>query len=72
LNPGCAFKHAEGQKRGSFQDKVWMNGGGVGQHVSERKFVDDASAQEELILPGGTQEESQETTGSVAPEGIIT
>ena len=49
-----------------------MNGSGGGAHVSERKFVDDPSAQEELILPGGTQEESQETVGSVAPEGIIT
>ena len=72
LNPGCAFKHAEGQKRGSFQDRVWMNGKGGGEHVSERKFVDDPSAQEELIVPGETQEESQDTVGSVAPEGIIT
>lgn len=49
-----------------------MNGKGGGEHVSERKFVDDPSAQEELIVPGETQEESQDTVGSVAPEGIIT
>lgn len=47
LNPACAFKHEEGQKRGKFEDKVWVNP--AAQHVSERKFVDE-SAGEELIL----------------------
>ena len=47
LNPGCTFKHEEGQRRGKFEDKVWVAGS-----TSERKFVDDEGAPEELIVPG--------------------
>ncbi|KAI9819087.1 MAG: hypothetical protein M1826_001179 [Phylliscum demangeonii] len=68
LNPICPFKHVDGQKRGAFDDKVWVAGGGGpagagagagaggGTHVSERKFVDDSAAAiaEELILPTST------------------
>lgn len=60
----CPYKHVEGQKK-TFKDKVWVapkNGEGAGegekkegQHVSERKFVDD-EAEEELILPGKSSE----------------
>ncbi|KAM3076997.1 hypothetical protein ACMFMF_004912 [Clarireedia jacksonii] len=50
LNPTCSFKHEEGQKRGKYDDKVWVADGGK-QHVSERKFVDEEE-QEELIVPG--------------------
>lgn len=49
LNPACAFKHEEGQKRGKFDDKVWV--AGEKEHVSERKFVDDNNGEEELIKP---------------------
>lgn len=53
LNPACEFKHVEGQKRGVFDDKVWMAQGNQEKgHVSERKFVDDTAVEEELILPG--------------------
>lgn len=65
LNPACTFKHQGGQKRGTFQDKIWINqedGDGDGKkHVSERKFVDDAMAEEELVVPGngnGGQDEA--------------
>lgn len=51
LNPSCTFKHEEGQKRGRFADKVWTADGSK-EHVSERKFVDENDATEELILPG--------------------
>lgn len=52
LNPTCPYKHVEGQKRGVFDDKVWVaEGGQEKQHVSERKFVDDDMAEEELIVP---------------------
>jgi nuclear polyadenylated RNA-binding protein NAB2 len=57
LNPVCAFKHAEGQKRGGFEDKVWTAGSGGRQHVSERKFVDE-NGEEELIVPGSSKAES--------------
>ncbi|KAI9775161.1 MAG: hypothetical protein M1839_001412 [Geoglossum umbratile] len=57
LNPACQFKHAEGQKRGGFEDKVWTAGGSGRQHVSERKFVDE-SGEEELIVPGSSKAES--------------
>ncbi|KAF2753633.1 hypothetical protein EJ05DRAFT_514593 [Pseudovirgaria hyperparasitica] len=49
--PGCAFKHADGQKKGKFGDKVWTAHGEGNSHVSERKFVDE-EGEEELIIPG--------------------
>ncbi|APA05564.1 hypothetical protein SS1G_10040 [Sclerotinia sclerotiorum 1980 UF-70] len=51
LNPTCPFKHEPGQKRGKFDDKVWV-ADGTKEHVSERKFVDE-DGNEELIVPGG-------------------
>ena len=51
LNPTCSYKHAEGQSRGKFGDKVWIAEGGDKEHVSERKFIDDETAEEELVLP---------------------
>lgn len=48
-NQACTFKHAEGQKKGKFEDKVWV-ADSVKEHVSERKFVDEADG-EELIKP---------------------
>ena len=52
LNPQCLFKHAEGQKRGVFGDKVWRMADERGDkgHVSERKFVDEMG-EEELVVP---------------------
>ncbi|MCJ1424223.1 hypothetical protein MMC29_002110 [Sticta canariensis] len=52
LNPLCPYKHVEGQKRGVFDDKVWVaDGSQEKEHVSERKFVDDEMVEEELIVP---------------------
>lgn len=51
LNPTCPYKHAEGQSRGKFGDKVWVAGDGDKEHVSDRKFVDDEMAEEELVVP---------------------
>lgn len=51
LNADCPYKHAEGQQRGKFGDKVWTAEGGGKEHVSERKFIDDEMAEEELIVP---------------------
>ncbi|KAI9835290.1 MAG: hypothetical protein M1819_002434 [Sarea resinae] len=59
LNPVCPFKHAEGQKRGAFGDKVWTADGEKEEpkeHVSERKFVTEEGEEEELIVPGASQE----------------
>lgn len=53
MNPSCPYKHAEGQ-RGNFADKVWKPQSDT--HVSERKFVDNEDAPEELVKPEGTQE----------------
>lgn len=50
LNPKCTFKHVDGQKRGKFEDKVWVSGEAK-EHVSERKFVDGNNEDEELIKP---------------------
>ncbi|KAK8206716.1 hypothetical protein M8818_004550 [Zalaria obscura] len=60
LNPGCSFKHAEGQKRGKFEDKVWKAEGFDREgaeakdraHVSERFGSLAQEGEEELILPG--------------------
>ncbi|CAG8973093.1 hypothetical protein HYALB_00007570 [Hymenoscyphus albidus] len=62
LNPTCTFKHVDGQKRGKFEDKVWVAGEGK-QHVSERKFIDESNEDEELIKP--------EEPAS-APVGLVT
>lgn len=51
INPSCIYKHAEGQSRGKFRDKVWVADGGEERHVSERKFVDDEMVDEELVVP---------------------
>ena len=65
LNPTCSFKHVEGQKRGKFEDKVWVADGSR-EHVSERKFVDD-EGKEELIIPGsGEPNGLNQTTDSTA------
>lgn len=60
LNPTCPYKHAEGQKRGVFNDKVWTADGGQekDEHVSDRKFVDDRIDGEELIVPSNQQQGS--------------
>ncbi|KAL4929826.1 mRNA-binding protein NAB2 [Aspergillus undulatus] len=60
LNPSCPYKHAEGQ-RGAFSDKVWTADSAQGKaHVSERKFVNDEDAPEELIKPESGPDTSQE------------
>ncbi|KAG7006337.1 hypothetical protein G7Y79_00015g039270 [Physcia stellaris] len=61
LNAACPYKHAEGQKRGVFDDKVWVADGGRERgHVSERKFVDNEEEGEELIVPDHQGQGSQE------------
>lgn len=49
MNRSCPYKHSEGQKA-SYPDKVWV-AGREKSHVSERKFVQDENAEEELIKP---------------------
>lgn len=49
LNPECPYKHAEGQKRGKYGDKVWT-AEQEKEHVSERKFIDDNMGEEELVV----------------------
>ncbi len=72
LNPACPFKHTEGQSRGAFHDKVWINPeeaggeGGSQEHVSERKFVDDEAGEEELILPGKFKQEQGNQVEQIA------
>lgn len=61
LNRSCPYKHAEGQK-GAFPDKVWVAESGNDKekpHVSERKFVSEEGAEEELIKPEAMTEGSQ-------------
>lgn len=60
LNQACAFKHVEGQRRGKFDDRVWSadwSNKEEGSHVSERKFVDESEAEEELIIPNAAGSE---------------
>jgi hypothetical protein len=51
-NIRCLYKHAPGQKKNT--TNVWI-APKEGEHVSQRKFVDEEK-QEELILPGKDQE----------------
>lgn len=59
LNAVCPYKHEEGQKRGKFEDKVWVANGSK-DHVSERKFIDE-NGEEELIKPEPSEVFSQES-----------
>lgn len=56
LNLRCPYKHAPGQKKNT--TNVWV-APKVGEHVSERKFVDEDQP-EELIIPGQDQDENQQ------------
>ena len=83
-NRTCPYKHAEGQK-GKIHSNVWvseaakkdtaMGGAEDGQHVSNRKFVEDG-AEEELIKPEESvdvplDENDVENIGAAQAEGII-
>ena len=70
LNPDCPYKHAEGQKRGKFGDKVWT-ADQEKEHVSERKFVDSEMGEEELIVPE-TKAEDQGMSGSQHSAELVT
>jgi hypothetical protein len=69
LNPSCVYKHVDGQKRGKFEDKVWV-ANGAKEHVSERKFVDENGMEEELIKPEA--EEGKFNNISTAPVDVAT
>lgn len=56
LNPDCVYKHAEGQKRGKYGDKVWT-ADQQKEHVSERKFIGEDAEDEELIKPAENSED---------------
>lgn len=55
LNPRCQYKHAPGQKKNN--TNVWV-APKEGEHVSERKFIDENRA-EELIIPGQDNQDTQ-------------
>lgn len=61
-NPHCPYTHDEGQQ-GGFKDKVWTAEGG--EHVSERKFVNEGAA-DEVIL---TQDDSAMAQDGGAAQG---
>lgn len=61
LNAACIYKHEEGQKRGKFEDKVWV----AKEHISERKFVDDSDKPEELIIPGEALSQASSATAEL-------
>jgi hypothetical protein len=60
LNPACAFVHEEGQQ-GGFKDKVWTANGG--EHVSERKFVDDDAENEVIIADSDNSMAHNQSSG---------
>ncbi|KAF2878028.1 hypothetical protein BDV95DRAFT_556546 [Massariosphaeria phaeospora] len=65
-NMHCPYKHVEGQKQKQKKSNKWVapkteDNGANGEeakkeHVSERKFIDEAAA-EELIIPGKIEED---------------
>ncbi|KAM3508455.1 hypothetical protein MY10362_001186 [Beauveria mimosiformis] len=66
LNPHCAFTHEEGQQ-GGFKDKVWT---AQGEHVSDRKFVEDAGS-EELIKPDDEMKHDTNQAAEVPVQGDV-
>ncbi|KAK5119434.1 hypothetical protein LTR85_007534 [Meristemomyces frigidus] len=70
--PDCPYKHAEGQRRGKFEDKVWTANGGQsdGSHLAGGEPMDGGKTDrfaeltenegqaEELILPGQQQQQN--------------
>ena len=40
--PDCPYKHAEGQRRGKFEDKVWTPNGGGADHFAGGEPMDDS------------------------------
>ena len=68
LNPQCPFKHAEGQKRGKFGDKVWS--ADKTEHVSERKFVVEEGP-EDLIRPAGDGETARDQNQAAVQEDVV-
>ncbi|KAL8797729.1 MAG: hypothetical protein Q9195_000081 [Heterodermia aff. obscurata] len=54
-------QNADPREQGVFDDKVWMaDGGQEKEHVSERKFVDNDTEGEELIVPENLGQSGQE------------
>ncbi|EQK99044.1 nuclear polyadenylated RNA-binding protein Nab2 [Ophiocordyceps sinensis CO18] len=64
LNPKCVFTHDAGQQ-GGFRDKVWT-ANFTGGHVSERKFVDEGAAVEQVKA-----ESEMETEKTAAESEVI-
>lgn len=62
LNPRCQYKHNPGQKKSN--SNVWV-APKEGEHVSERKFIDE-NREEELIIPGQEGQNGQ----TQAPESM--
>ncbi len=67
LNPACPYKHVDGQKRGAFDDKVWVaEGANEKPHVSERKFVSETGGEEELIIPASSPPPTSQAEAAMA------
>lgn len=63
LNPACTFKHADGQKRGKFEDKVWTSETGDGGKAERfADFSNNEGQGEELILPGRSENQENGTS----------
>lgn len=71
LNAVCPYKHAEGQKRGKYGDKVWT-ADSKEEHVSERKFIDDDMAEEELVVPGTVTTDEQRPPSQHSGAEVVT
>ena len=63
-NALCKYKHKDGQREYAVRGNVWTANGEKKEHVSERKFVQDEGAEEEVIIPGSTVEISAESADS--------
>ena len=79
--PDCVFKHAEGQRKGRFADKVWTpaaaNGNGAGEEEGpEGKYgrfaslVGTEGEGEELILPGKASADGMEVETAEATDAV--
>lgn len=82
LNAKCTYKHAEGQKRGTFEDKVWTPGQGQNGAPEPEGFDREAAVRQEgksdrfagLKEEAGAQEElilPGRSTPERAPEDVV-
>ncbi|KAK3625047.1 oxygen-dependent protoporphyrinogen oxidase [Elasticomyces elasticus] len=71
----CPYKHAAGQRRGTYGDKVWTaedgSAGIMGRSDRFAELAEGEGAAEELILPGKSNGEAMEETPTATEVDVV-